>query len=134
MLDLFLVNKFVPCERFTVDEKIDGIGILLAMFGTVGILFGFNQGGNFGWTSPLTIALLLGGVLLLTAFVLRELKLTNPLLNFSVFRYRSFKLSFMLNAVSNVAICMTPMFMSLFLQNVTGVNATTAGLAMLILK
>lgn len=132
IVDLLLVAKYVPCKRFSDDEKLDGIGVLLAILSTIALLFGFNQGGTFGWTSPLTILLLAGGVILLGAFILRELKIKEPLLDFSVFRFSSFSLSFILNAVFNVAICMTPMFMSLFLQNVTGVNATTAGLAMLI--
>ena len=54
------------------------------------------------------------------------------MLNFNVFRYKGFRYTFLFNAVANIALILTPMFMAIFLQTVIGLNALEAGLAMLI--
>ncbi|MBP3625347.1 MAG: DHA2 family efflux MFS transporter permease subunit [Peptococcaceae bacterium] len=132
LLDCVLVMKFVPHRAFNVNKKLDIAGLLASMIATVAILFGFNQGSKLGWTSPITIALLAIGVTCLTYFIARELKTQDAMLNFHVFRYKGFRYTFVFNAVANIALCLTPMFMAIFLQSVTGLNALEAGLAMLI--
>ena len=132
LLDCVLVMKFVPHRAFNVNKKLDIAGLLASMIATVTILFGFNQGSKLGWTSPVTIVLLAVGVTCLTYFIARELKTQDAMLNFHVFRYKGFRYTFVFNAVANIALCLTPMFMAIFLQSVTGLNALEAGLAMLV--
>ena len=132
LLDCILVMKFVPHRAFNVNKKLDIAGLLASMIATVAILFGFNQGSKLGWTSPITIALLAVGITCLTYFIARELKTQDAMLNFHVFRYKGFRYTFVFNAVANIALCLTPMFMAIFLQSVTGLNALEAGLAMLV--
>lgn len=132
LLDCVLVFKFIPHQVFDTGKKLDIIGLVTAAIATVAILFGFNQGSKLGWTSPITIALLLIGVICLGYFIYRELKEQDPMLNFNVFRYKGFRYTFLFNAVVNIALCLTPMYMAIFLQSVTGLNALHAGLAMLV--
>lgn len=132
LVDLVLIYKFVPQRIIAADKKLDVVGLCSSMLGTVGLLIGFSQGSSFGWTSPLTISVLAGSIACLVFFVVYEIKKTNPMLNFSVFLYKSFVIAFLINAISNTAITATPMFMSLFLQNVSGYTATVTGLAMII--
>ena len=132
LLDCILVMKFVPHRAFNTDKNLDVIGLIACAIATIAILFGFNQGSNLGWTSPITIALLSIGIFCLVYFILRELKIQVPMLNFNVFRYKGFRYTFLFNAVANIALILTPMFMAIFLQTVIGLNALEAGLAMLI--
>ena len=132
LLDCILVLKFVPHRAFHTNKKLDVFGLIASAIATVAILFGFNQGSNLGWTSPITIALLFVGTVCLVYFILRELKVQDPMLNFTVFRYKGFRYTFVFNAVANIALCLTPMFMAIFLQSVSGLNALEAGLAMLV--
>lgn len=132
LLDCVLVMKFVPHRAFNVEKKLDVIGLIVSAIATVAILFGFNQGSSLGWTSPVTIVLLAVSAICLAYFILRELKIQEPMLNFNVFRYKGFRYTFLFNTVSNIALCLTPMFMAIFLQSITGLNALEAGLAMLI--
>ena len=130
LLDLLLILKFVPFRAYAGDQALDYIGLFAASGATVALLFGFNQGGSLGWTSPITLALLGGGALLLAYFVVHATHMEKPLLNFNVFRYKGFTYSFILNNVQSIATCLGPMFMALYLQNCMGLDALHAGLAM----
>lgn len=132
LLDCVLVMKFVPHRAFNVEKKLDLIGLIAAGIATVTLLFGFNQGSTLGWTSPITITLLAAGIICLAYFIVRELKIQDPILNFNVFRYKGFLYTFLFSAVANIALILTPMFMAIFLQSVIGLNALQAGLAMLV--
>ena len=130
LLDLVLIFKFVPFKAFSSNQALDYIGLFAASAATVALLFGFNQGSNLGWTSPATLALLVGGALLLLYFVYHALRMEQPLLNFNVFRYRGFTYGFIFNTIQSIATCIGPMFMALYLQNCMGLDAFHAGLAM----
>ena len=58
----------------------------------VGITYGIQPHGTSqtGWTSPLVLACLAGGVLVLAAFVVIEHRVPNPLFDLHLFRLRSF--------------------------------------------
>jgi len=82
--------------------------------GTVGLLLGFSRGNGAGWTSPVTIGMLVSSVALLVFFVWHELHIHIPLLNFTVFRHLGFTFGFMQNSVAAIATCLAPIYMSLF--------------------
>ena len=132
LLDAVLIYKFIPQKVMDADKKLDTVGLITSMIGTVGLLVGFSQGDTLGWTSPITISILTVSIISLVFFVCYEIKKHNPMLNFSVFLYKGFVLMFVLNTVSQMATNIAPMFMSLFLQNVSGYSATVTGLAMII--
>lgn len=58
----------------------------------VGITYGIQPHGTSqtGWTSPLVLTCLIGGALVLTAFVVIEHRVPNPLFDLDLFRLRSF--------------------------------------------
>ncbi len=66
-----------------------GVGLIAVL---VGITYGIQPygGHTMGWTSPLVLALLLGGVALLVAFLLVERRSADPLFHLDLFRIRAF--------------------------------------------
>ncbi|MEU0797751.1 MFS transporter [Amycolatopsis sp. NPDC005961] len=58
----------------------------------VGITYGIQPYGTSqtGWTSPMVLSCLIGGVAVLIGFVVIEMKVDNPLFRLSLFRIRSF--------------------------------------------
>ncbi|WP_290059019.1 MFS transporter [Amycolatopsis solani] len=58
----------------------------------VGITYGIQPYGTSqtGWTSPMVLSCLIGGVAVLIAFVAIEMKVDNPLFRLSLFKIRSF--------------------------------------------
>jgi MFS family permease len=60
----------------------------------VGITYGIQPygGSTMGWTSPLVLGSLIGGVALLALFVAIEQRVAEPMFNLSLFRIRSFSM------------------------------------------
>ncbi|KAA2258847.1 MFS transporter [Solihabitans fulvus] len=58
----------------------------------VAITYGIQpyDGHSMGWTNPWVLSALIGGALVLVAFVIIEVKVDNPLFNLALFRIRSF--------------------------------------------
>jgi len=129
---IVLTLKYIPYKVFPVAHKFDLMGLATAMFGTVGILIGFNQGNVLGWTSPITLGLIGSGVVFLIFFVWHEMHIGNPMLSFSVFQYSGFAMIFVFNCFHTFATSSASTFMPLFLQNVIGLNALVAGIALII--
>ena len=83
----------VPRMRETRDPNATGLdwpGTVTFTATLVLFTFGIIQGPESGWTHPLVMALLVGSVLLLGAFVAIETHVTRPMLDLSLFRYPLF--------------------------------------------
>lgn len=80
----------------TTKRRMDWWGNLTFGFGLAMILIGITYGiqpyanQSMGWTSPLVIGLIGGGILLLALFVWIEQRVTEPFFDLSLFRIRAF--------------------------------------------
>jgi len=93
----------------------------------VSLMFGLNQGHNWGWTSPYIHALLIGGLVLLFLFVVLEQRVSDPLLDLTLFRRTEFSMS-VASAVLNYIPIYTILFlMPFYLIQGRGVSPGTAG-------
>lgn len=63
----------------TAGERIDWAGALLLSGGLATALFGISEGPKWGWSSGQVVGCLVGGVLLLAAWVAVELRVASPL-------------------------------------------------------
>src|SRR5215467_12877226 len=79
--------------------RLDPVGTTLVTAGLFGVVFGVVRGNAHGWTSAQVLTGLVGGGLLVIAFVLWERRAPAPMVPLSLFRERGFALS---NAVSLV--------------------------------
>src|SRR5207244_12727196 len=58
--------------------RMDWIGAVLACAWPFAIVFGFSYALTAGWTDPLTLGSLVGGVVLLAGFVVAERRVRHP--------------------------------------------------------
>ncbi|OBB99844.1 MULTISPECIES: MFS transporter [Gordonia] len=65
-------------------------GTALSVLGVTGIVFGLLEAPHRGWGDALVLVALIGGLLLLVAFCLLELRITDPLLDVRLFTNRAF--------------------------------------------
>lgn len=72
------------------NEKFDLVGATVYLVGLILLLLGLNRGRFWGWTSELTIGVLLAGLLTLVAFVFHERRTPSPMLDLSLFKQRAF--------------------------------------------
>lgn len=93
-----------------VGKGFDLPGLLLSMAGFTAFVYGISEAGSRGWNDGLVIAFLVAGAILLTTFVIVELRVKDPVMDVRLFRNYTF-------TISNVLIWATSgvLFGSLFL-------------------
>jgi MFS family permease len=108
-------------------HHLDVAGIL-ALSGSLSlIVYGLIKAPEWGWHDPQTIAVLLGGTLLLGGFVIVERHATDPLLPLRLFANRSLSIGALVVTVNFFALFGALFFMTLFLQNVQGWSPLATG-------
>src|SRR5215204_4577320 len=71
-------------------KSLDLPGLALASGGLLGVVFGIVRGEALGWTSTTVLASLIGGAVMLAAFVAWELRAKEPMIPMRFFRSRAF--------------------------------------------
>ena len=80
----------IPESRRATAGRIDWIGALLATLGLGGLVYGFLESVNLGWTNRLVFGSLIVGFGGLIAFVFVELLVTSPMVPLTLFGSRRF--------------------------------------------
>jgi Na+/melibiose symporter-like transporter len=131
------VGLDLPGQRARGDHRLrrDGAAdprLALSIVGLVLLVYGIIRGGELAsLTTPGVLLPLLGGVAVLTAFVLYEVRCDHPALDFSYFRNPVFSSAIAATALGFFAM-MGVAFLSVFyLQSVRGYSALSAGLLLL---
>lgn len=111
--------------------KLDMLSIILSSFGFGGFLYGFTSAGNNGWASPITITTPIVGTVALVCFVIVQLRMETPMLEFRVFKNPIFTLSTIIPMIVFMGLIGTETLVPLYMQNARGFTATEAGMALL---
>ncbi|WP_085994492.1 MDR family MFS transporter [Oceanobacillus senegalensis] len=112
--------------------KLDMLSIVLSTLGFGGLLFGFSAaGGEQGWASVPVVSSLIIGTISLVWFILRQLKLEEPILEFRVFKYKIFTLTTTLGMIVFIAMIGSMVILPLLMQDMLGFTALESGLALL---
>ncbi|AYF76136.1 DHA2 family efflux MFS transporter permease subunit [Nocardia yunnanensis] len=77
-------------ESFGGARKLDVLGLLLSAGGVLAVVWGVVHGADDGWTSAKVLTGLLGGAILLAAFVLWERRAADPMLPLRLFARRGY--------------------------------------------
>lgn len=81
---LLLVLWIVPESPVRSGGRVDVVGVVGLALGLTGILLAVSRGNDWGWTSPLTLGLLIGGVVVLLVWGRLELRMAAPLVDLRV--------------------------------------------------
>lgn len=79
-----LVAWIIPVSTLKTAGRFDFVGSVVFAIALVCILLSVSKGNEWGWTSPLTLGLLVGGFLVLLGLGWFELKTPNPLIDLRV--------------------------------------------------
>ena len=114
------------------ESRIDWFGLGIMTAGLASLQYVLERGQHDDWFSSQTIVVMsviaFGGI---TGFVIRELRVANPLVDLSVFRSGGFTAGNIIGIVSGFGLYGLNLVIPLFLQNVLGFDATVTGLALL---
>jgi EmrB/QacA subfamily drug resistance transporter len=115
-----------------VKHTIDYLGSALLAGGLSSIVLYTSLGGTtYSWTSPWMLALIVGGALLLVAFVFAESRAAEPVLPLELFRNRVFSVTSAVGFIVGLALFGAITYLPLYLQDVKGHSPTTSGLLVL---
>ncbi|HEX4059118.1 MAG TPA: MFS transporter [Galbitalea sp.] len=110
---------------------IDYLGAVLCVLGLGGPVYALIEQEHFGWTSPLILVPLVGGVLCFAGFLARQRFAKHPLMPLSLFTVRNFAVGNIATTFVYGALGVGGFIVSVFLQQVAGYPATFAALALL---
>lgn len=126
ILTLYVVPKSKERESF-----FDWVGFLTFSLGVSSIVIALMQAKNWGWTSFLTVGMLIFGTVLLLLLWKIDRKIDEPYINFSLFRNRTF-LGANAGIFCTQFILMVTVFWAIYFQTVLGFSPAKAGLLALI--
>jgi EmrB/QacA subfamily drug resistance transporter len=113
------------------EHNIDYLGALLLTTGMTLILLGVLEGGEaWAWSSPTSVAIFVGGVVLLAAFAFVERRAAEPVLPLWVFSRRLLATTTVLALGIGVMLIGLTSYVPTYLANALGVSPLVAGLAL----
>jgi EmrB/QacA subfamily drug resistance transporter len=140
LIAMWLVFAKMPAlgGRRGAPIRIDFLGAFWLVAGVVPLLIALSLGragpgglDGFAWTSVPILAMLAGSGLGLSAFLVTERRVPEPIIDLSLFlRNRTVGLVTLTMFVLGATFLFTVIFIPLFLVNVVGVSATRAGLSL----
>jgi EmrB/QacA subfamily drug resistance transporter len=131
-LAIVWVAVFLKLPAVQRRASIDWAGAaLLGIAVTALVLMTTWAGTEFAWMSPPTVLLIALALVAGAAFVLWDLRATEPLVPLTVFRSRSFTMASVLAFVSGAVLFAAVLYLPLFQQTVQGASASASGLLLL---
>ena len=130
-LGIILAIIKLPDEKMHSDGKLDILSVILSTIGFCCLLTGVSNQGNYGFLSTVTIVPLLTGILCVTLFAIRQLKISSPLLELRIFRNRNFAFGTILLIFAYGSMLSVSTLLPIYIQNLRGYSATVSGLVML---
>jgi len=114
-----------------VARRVDLTGGILVTLGLVGLTCGLIEGPGAGWTAPLPLATLIGGIVLLAAFAGWERRAAAPLLPLNLFGSSQFTAANVVTFVVYAALGGALFLLPIQLEQVSGYTALQAGISLL---
>jgi EmrB/QacA subfamily drug resistance transporter len=121
----------VPESKAHGDNRYDIPGAVLATLGLVSIVYGFTKAATDGWGSGATLGFIGGGVALLAAFVIVELRSPNPLLPMRIILDRNRGGTYLAGMLFGAGLFGAFLFLTFYLQVVLRYTPLKAGVASL---
>src|SRR5919201_1439295 len=125
---LLVAVLVLPVAGQRRQHTIDYLGAATLVAGSVALLLGFSWAGTqYAWGSFQIIGLLVLAVVLLTAFILIEMRAAEPIITPALFKNSIFSISVLATFLLAAGMFGAIMYLPLFVQGVIGDSATSSG-------
>jgi EmrB/QacA subfamily drug resistance transporter len=131
VIALAALSRIPESRNENASRQLDWLGALLATLGLAGLTYGFIEAPSLGFSSPIILFALGGGVLALIAFVFVESRSSHPMMPLHLFRSRTFSGANLLTLFLYAALGGVLFFLPLNLIQVQGYSPQIAGLTLL---
>jgi EmrB/QacA subfamily drug resistance transporter len=124
--------RLLPHDAREEAGTLDAIGLALVASGLVGVTYGLANSGSAGSLTDLSVlGPVVAGVALITAFVLRALRIPAPLLDVRLYKDKAFAAASLTTFCLGAALFGAMILMPLYFQTVRGEDAVTTGLLLM---
>jgi EmrB/QacA subfamily drug resistance transporter len=132
IVSLFMVVTFLHVPHTPKQQKIDWWGAVTIVLGTVPLLLVAEQGREWGWDSPLSIAMYISSVVGIVAFIIIERKMgESALIPLHMFKNKTFARTQLLGVIIGVGMFGGMIVLPLIIQIIYGITPTMTGFMML---
>lgn len=128
ILGFILIFKFIKEScYYNCSKKIDWLGILTLATALSCFTYALTSITSFGFTSKIIIVLFLISVMSFIAFLIIENKVSNPLIDFSIFKIRSFTASSIVASLIGVVTIIAFNFINFFFKSISNYTTLESG-------
>jgi MFS transporter, DHA2 family, multidrug resistance protein len=130
----FMTLAFIKDQSYVKrsTSPVDWLGLGLLTAGVASLQYVLERGQTEDWYSSQTIFIMtIVSVCSIAAFIIREIRDPQPLVDLSVFKSRSFTAGNIIGIVTGFGLFGSALMMPLYFQNVMGFTAMGTGLALL---
>ncbi|MUK87758.1 DHA2 family efflux MFS transporter permease subunit [Ornithinibacillus sp. L9] len=133
LFSILFAWKYLENVGEVTRPKVDVISIVFSSIGIGGIVYGFSSAGHesAGLFSTNIIMIIAVSLLSLVLFVIRQLKLEEPLLDVRVFKYKNYTRGIIIFVIVIMAMFASEIVMPMYLQGPLGYSAKLTGLLLL---
>lgn len=127
---LFLATLIVVRKEETsgADSKLDVLSFVESTLGFGGLLLGFTNAASVGFAALSAWLPIIIGIVFLVAFIVRQKRIENPLINMNIFSSGNYVVSFIVQNCLFASFMGITLILPLFVQNVCGLSALDAGM------
>jgi EmrB/QacA subfamily drug resistance transporter len=130
ILALFVLPRQTDAEKQQAAEgkqRFDILGLALSIIGFTALVYGITEAGSKGWGSATVLSFILAGIVVLVAFVVVELRVSDPVIDLRLFANYTFTISNIVLWVVAGMLFGSLFLLPLFFENIQGNSALTTG-------
>ncbi|MEK5261641.1 DHA2 family efflux MFS transporter permease subunit [Paenibacillus sp. FSL L8-0663] len=131
VIDILFAIRWLKNVSKLTKPNFDLLGTIFSTLGFGFLLYGFSSAGDKGWGSNTVILTLAAGIVFIVLFIVRELNMLQPMLEFRVFKYDIFTVSTLVGATVNMTMFGGMLLLPIYLQNIRGFTPLQSGLLLL---
>lgn len=133
VIDLIIAYFILKNVTERTFPKVDVPSIMLSTLGFGGLLYGFSIAGNpdTGFANQNVIISLIIGTITLVWFIIRQLKLKQPILEFRIFQYKVFTLTTAIGMIAFMSMIGGAVILPIMMQDMLGFTPLESGLMLL---
>ena len=127
LVGMWLATKFIPDIRIPDKVRFDKLGFVLSGVSLSCLVFGLEMASR-GATSMLgSTGLMVGGLIVGAIYVWHSKRTTNPILDLSLMRFTTFRLSVIAGSLTRITAGSVPFLLPLMMQLGFGLSAAHSG-------
>jgi EmrB/QacA subfamily drug resistance transporter len=132
ILSLVLIVPFYRESPTHSKQRIDWWGAITLVGAVVSLMFALELGGkNYAWNSIVILGLFATFAVLLILFIFLEQRVSEPIINFGMFRKQLYAASVAANLFYGIAFIVAMVYIPIFVQGVMGGSTTNSGLVLI---